>query len=55
MTVEKLIEKLKTLDPKLKVYLSDNDLDEDTYYYQALNVYKINVEDEDLVTIVYRR
>ena len=55
MTVEKLIEKLKTLDPKLKVYLSDNDLDEDTYYYQALNVHKINVEGEDLVTIVYRR
>jgi len=54
MTVEQLIEKLKTLDPKSKVYLSDNNLDEDTYYYQALDVIKTNVENEDLVTIIHR-
>jgi hypothetical protein len=61
MTVQQLIDQLQQLDPNKKVYLGDNDLDEDTYYYQALEAtehttydhdYKKNV---DIVVITYRR
>jgi hypothetical protein len=57
MTVKELIEKLQGLDQNKQVYLSDNDLDEDTYFYQALDVREINVgEDGDIpiVSILYR-
>ena len=38
MTVKQLIEKLSELDENLNVYLSDNDLDDDTFFFQALDV-----------------
>jgi len=46
MTVKKLIEELSKLNENLNVYLSDNDLDEDTYFYQTLYVKDLNIEDE---------
>ena len=54
MTVKKLIERLSKLDENLNVYLSDNDLDEDTFFYQALDVRELNVEDEKIVSILFR-
>ena len=54
MTVKELIEMLSKVDENLNVYLSDNDLDEDTFFYKALDVRKLNVEDEDIVSILYR-
>ena len=48
MTVKKLIEKLSKLDENLNVYLSDNDLDEDTFFYQTLDVKELNIEDEKI-------
>ena len=54
MTVKKLIEGLSKLDENLNVYLSDNDLDEDTFFYQALDVRELNVEDEKIVSILFR-
>jgi hypothetical protein len=55
MTVKKLIEELQKIENKnLNVYLSDNNLDEDTYFYQALDVKELNVEDEKIVSILFR-
>jgi hypothetical protein len=54
MTVKELIEELQKLDQNKQVYLSDNDLDEDTYFYQALDVRELNVEEDEIVSILYR-
>ena len=54
MTVKELIEKLQGLDQNKQVYLSDNNLDEDTYFYQALDVRELNVEEDEIVSILYR-
>jgi hypothetical protein len=54
MTVKQLIEKLQKVDQNKQVYLSDNDLDEDTYFYQALDVRELNVEEDEIVSILYR-
>jgi len=54
MTVKQLIEELSKLDENLNVYLSDNDLDEDTYFYQALDVKELNIENENIISILYR-
>jgi hypothetical protein len=54
MTVKQLIEKLQKVDQNKQVYLSDNDLDEDTYFYQALDVRELNVEEDETVSILYR-
>ena len=44
MIVKQLIEKLSKLDQTKTVYLSDELLDEDTYYYKALDVIEVEVE-----------
>ena len=54
MTVKELIEELQKLDQNKQVYLSDNDLDEDTYFYQTLDVRELNVEEDEIVSILYR-
>jgi len=54
MKVKELIEKLQGLDQNKQVYLSDNNLDEDTYFYRALDVREINVEEDEIVSILYR-
>ena len=54
MTVKELIKELQKVDQNKQVYLSDNDLDEDTYFYQALDVKELNVEDEKIVSILFR-
>ncbi len=54
MTVKQLIEKLSKLDENLNVYLSDNDLDKDTFFYQALDVRELKVENEKIVSIFFR-
>ena len=54
MTVKQLIEQLSKLDQDKPVYLSDNNLDEDTYYYQALRAVEVEVEDQQFVSILYR-
>jgi hypothetical protein len=43
MTVKELIEELQKLDKELNVYLSDNNLDEETYFYKCLEVKKIKI------------
>jgi hypothetical protein len=54
MIVKELIEKLQKLDQNKQVYLNDNDLDEDTYFYQALDVKEIIVGKDEIVSILYR-
>jgi hypothetical protein len=54
MTVKQLIEELQKVDQNKQVYLSDNDLDEDTFFFQALEVIELNVQDEELVSITFR-
>jgi hypothetical protein len=54
MTVKQLIEKLSELDENLNVYLSDNDLDDDTFFFQALDVIQLHVQEEELVSITFR-
>ena len=54
MKVKELMEKLQKLNQNKQVYLSDNDLDEDTYFYQALDVREINVDGDEIVSILYR-
>ena len=54
MKVKELIEMLSKVDENLNVYLSDNNLDEDTFFYKALDVRELNVEDENIVSILYR-
>jgi len=54
MKVKELIKKLQELDQEKQVYLSDDELDEDTYFYQALDVREINVGEDEIVSIFYR-
>jgi hypothetical protein len=54
MKVKELIKKLQELDQEKQVYLSDDELDEDTYFYQALDVREINVGEDEIVSILYR-
>jgi hypothetical protein len=54
MKVKELIEMLSKVDENLNVYLSDNNLDEDTFFYQTLDVKELNVEDEKIVSILFR-
>ncbi len=54
MTVKELIEELQKLDKELNIYLSDNNLDEETYFYKCLEVKKINIENENIVSLLYR-
>jgi hypothetical protein len=54
MKVKDLIKELEKLDKELNVYLSDNELDEDTYFYKCLEVKKLNIEGEDIVSLLYR-
>jgi len=54
MTVKELIEELQKLNQNKQVYLSDNELDEDTYFYKALDVREINVGEVEIVSILYR-
>ena len=54
MTVKELIEELSKFDENLNVYLSDEELDEFTYFYQTLAIRELIVEDEKLVSILYR-
>jgi hypothetical protein len=55
MTVQELIEQLQKLDPNKTVYLGDQELDKDTYYYKALIAVEKTIEDTDLVVITYRK
>ena len=54
MTVKELIEELQKVDQNKQVYLSDNDLDEDTYFFQVLDVIEINVGEDEIVSITFR-
>jgi hypothetical protein len=54
MTVKELIEELQKVDQNKQVYLSDNDLDEDTYFFQALDVIEVNVGEDEIVSITFR-
>ncbi len=48
------MEELSKLDENLNVYLSDNDLDKDIFFYQALDVKEFKVENEKIVSILFR-
>ena len=54
MTVKELIEMLSKVDENLNVYLSDNDLDENTFFYKVLDVRELDGIDENIVSILYR-
>jgi hypothetical protein len=55
MTVKELIEELQKIENKnLNVYLSDNDLDKDIFFYQTLDVKEFKVENEKIVSILFR-
>jgi hypothetical protein len=54
MTVKQLIEKLQKVDQNKQVYLNDNDLDDDTYFFQALDVIELNVGKDEIVSITFR-
>ena len=55
MKVQKLIDELTKLDPNQPVYLSDEDLDDDTYYYQLSGITIVEVEGENILTLTHRR
>ena len=55
MTVQELIDELIKLDPNQPVYLSDDDLDDDTYYYQLNGIAITQVEGEDTLTLTHRK
>jgi hypothetical protein len=55
MTVQELIDELIKLDPNQPVYLSDDDLDNDTYYYQLSGIAITQVEGEDILTLTHRK
>jgi hypothetical protein len=54
MTVKELIEELEKVDQNKRVYLSDNNFDDDTYFFQALDVIEVNVEEDEIVSITFR-
>ena len=55
MTVQELIDELQQLDPNKQLYISDDDLDNDTYYYQLTGIVLTNVDDEDIITLTHRK
>ena len=54
MTVKQLIEELQKVDQNKQVYLSDNDLDDDTFFFQASDVIELNVGEDEIVSITFR-
>ena len=54
MTVKELISKLQTLDSEKQIYLGDNELNEDTFYYKVLDLVEVKVENQDLIVLTYR-
>jgi hypothetical protein len=54
MTVKQLIEELQKVDQNKQVYLNDNDLDDDTYFFQALDVMELNIGEDEIVSITFR-
>lgn len=54
MKVKKLIEILQKLDQEKEVYLGNENLDEDTYYYMTQNAFEHKAYDEEFVVLTYR-
>jgi hypothetical protein len=55
MKVKELIEKLQKIEnQELNVYINDNELDEDTYFYQLYDVRELNVEEEEICSLMFR-
>jgi hypothetical protein len=46
---------LAKLDPNKELYLSDNELDNDTYYYQLTGIITTEVEGNEITTLTHRR
>jgi len=59
MTVKELINELAKLDPNKELYLSDNELDNDTYYYQLTGIVTTEVWEDgnvnEIITLTHRR
>lgn len=55
ITVQELIDELIKLDPNKPVYLSDDDLDNDTYYYQLNGIVVTEVDGEAIITLTHRK
>ena len=59
MTVKELMDELAKLDPNKELYLSDNELDNDTYYYQLTGIVETEIweyeEMNEIITLTYRR
>jgi hypothetical protein len=59
MTVKELMDELAKLDPNKELYLSDNELDNDTYYYQLTGIVETEIweyeEMNKIITLTYRR
>ena len=55
MNVKQLIEKLQQMNPEQNVYLGDNELNDETYFYMVQNVREHNIEDEEFVVLTYRK
>jgi hypothetical protein len=59
MTVKELMNELAKLDPNKELYLSDNELDNDTYYYQLTGIVTTEVWEngnvDEITTLTHRR
>jgi len=59
MTVKELMNELVKLDPNKELYLSDNELDNDTYYYQLTGIVTTEVWEDgnvnEIITLTHRR
>jgi hypothetical protein len=59
MTVKELMDELAKLDPNKELYLSDNELDNDTYYYQLTGIVETEIWEyekmNEIITLTYRR
>ena len=59
MTVKELMDELSKLDPNKQLYLSDDELDNDTYYYQLTGVVTTEVWEggnvDEIITLTHRR
>jgi hypothetical protein len=59
MTVKELMNELAKLDPNKELYLSDNELDNDTYYYQLTGIVTTEVWEDgnvnEIITLTHRR
>ena len=59
MTVKELMDELAKLDPNKELYLSDNELDNDTYYYQLTGIVTTEVWEDgnvnEIITLTHRR